>query len=280
MDASATPSSMELFETRLLEVAGSLPKRLKQCADFVAENPERIAVSTVAELAAAAGVQPSAFVRFCQILGFSGFSEMQKLFREAFAPRWPDYRTRIGALRDSGQDSPATLLAEFVDAGRHSLENMANSLDYEALDQAVTILAQARTIHIAGFRRSFPVASYMAYTFEKMAIPAMLHGAVGHVDARHAISAQDALVAITFAPYTNATIDLANHARHSGVPVVAMTDSLRSPLRQIGATVLSVTEIDVGSFRTLSATLSLAITLALATGARRSELENSACTPK
>ncbi len=76
------PTNVKEFEARLLEVADRLPKRLKQCADFVAANQDRIAVSTVAEMAEGAGVQSSAFMRFCQILGFSGFSEMQKLFRE------------------------------------------------------------------------------------------------------------------------------------------------------------------------------------------------------
>jgi len=277
MDASAAPATMEAFEARLQEVAEDLPKRLKQCAEFVAENPERIAVSTVAELATAAGVQPSAFVRFCQILGFSGFSEMQRLFRDAYAPRWPDYRTRIDTLRSSGQDRPAALLAEFVEAGRHSLESLAKTVDYAALDAAVDILAAARTVHVVGFRRSFPVASYMAYAFEKMTIPAMLHGAVGHVDARHAIRPEDALVAITFAPYTAATLDLAAHARQIGAPVVGITDGLKSPLRRLDVTSLAVSEIDVGSFRALSATLSLALTLVVATGTRRAEMENSAC---
>lgn len=277
MDASAAPGTMEVFEARLQEVAEDLPKRLKQCAEFVAENPERIAVSTVAELATAAGVQPSAFVRFCQILGFSGFSEMQRLFRDAYAPRWPDYRTRIDTLRSSGQDRPAALLAEFVEAGRHSLESLAKTVDYAALDAAVDILAAARTVHVVGFRRSFPVASYMAYAFEKMTIPAMLHGAVGHVDARHAVRPEDALVAITFAPYTAATLDLAAHARQIGAPVVAVTDGLKSPLRRLDVTALAVSEIDVGSFRALSATLSLALTLVVATGTRRAEMENSAC---
>lgn len=97
----------------------------------------------------------------------------------------------------------------------------------------------------------------------------MLHGAVGHVDARHAIAREDALVGITFAPYAAATVDLVAHAREVGTPVVAITDGLRSPLRQPGVTVLSVAEVDVGSFRALSATLSLALALAVATGARR-----------
>ena len=72
-----------------------MPKRLRQCADFIVALPDRVAVSTVAELAAAAEVQPSAVMRFCQELGFSGFSQMQRLFREEYARKWPDYGTRL-----------------------------------------------------------------------------------------------------------------------------------------------------------------------------------------
>jgi DNA-binding MurR/RpiR family transcriptional regulator len=97
----------------------------------------------------------------------------------------------------------------------------------------------------------------------------MLHGAVGQLDARSAIAPDDALVAVTFAPYTPATVDLATYARARDVPVVAISDTLTSPLRRLDAVVLSVAEVDVGAFRALSATLSLALTLVVATGARR-----------
>ncbi|WP_062226762.1 MurR/RpiR family transcriptional regulator [Aureimonas frigidaquae] len=273
MNALPPPQTMDDFRERLLAIADTLPRRLRQCADLVARAPERIAVSTVAELAAAADVPPSAFVRFCQLFGFSGFSEMQKLFREAHAPRWPDYATRLESLRRQGHDSPSALLAEFVEAGRHSLADLANALDNAALDEAVEVLAQARTIHLVGFRRVFPVVSYMAYALEKMEIPAVLHGAVGHFDTRHAMLEGDALVAVTFAPYTPATVDLAAYAAERGLPVVAITDTMTSPLWRVKATRLSVAEVDVGAFRALAATLSLATALVVATGARRGRLE-------
>lgn len=270
MDPAAAPATIEEFEARLLAATGGgLPRRLRQCADLVAASPERIAVSTVAELADAAGVPPSAFVRFCQVLGFSGFSQMQRLFRGAGAPRWPDYRTRIDALRRAGHDSPTALLAEFVDAGRHSLERLAAGVDDTALAAAVDTLAAARTIHVVGYRRAFAAASYMAYALEKSAVPAVLHGGAGGLEARHAVGPEDALVAISFAPYTQATVELAAHAGRVGAPVVAVTDTLASPLRRLDAIALTVAEVDVGAFRVLSATLALALTLVVATAARR-----------
>lgn len=263
------PKTVEEFQTRLVEITETSPKRLRQCADYVARNSEIIAVSTVAEMSDGAGVQPSAFIRFCQLMGFSGYSQMQRIFRENYSQRWPDYATRLEHLRAGGEDTPTALLADFVDAGRKSLENLAASLKPETLEQAVADIAQARVIHVIGLSRAFPVATYLAYALEKMDAPAMLHGKLGNLDQRHAILPDDVLIAITFAPYTQETLDLANFAQAQGCRVVAITDALNSPLYQLGATVMAVSEEDVGDFRALTAPLSLAITLAVAVGARR-----------
>lgn len=267
--AAAPPASVEDFRERLAAISGDLPRRLRQCADFIAAHSDRIAVSTVAELAAGADVPPSALMRFCQIMGFSGFSEMQKLFREAYAPGWPDYSTRLRNLKQNRAGSPAALLGEFIEAGRLSLEALAKSADEQALDEAVHILARADTIHIVGLRRAFPPAAYLAYVFEKMSVPAMLHDGVGKLDHRHALRPGDALLAITFAPYSEETLALATDAHARGLPVIGLTDRLTSPLARSADVVVTVPEVDFGAFRSLSATIAMAISLAVAVGSAR-----------
>lgn len=265
----APPATVEAFRERLAALSGRLPRRLRQCADHIAGHTDRIAVSTVAELAAAAGVPPSALMRFCQIMGFSGFSEMQKLFRDAYAPGWPDYSTRLRNLREGGAGRPAALLAEFVEAGRLSLEALAKTADEAALAQAVAALSRARTVHVAGFRRAFPVAAYLAYVFEKMAVPAILHDGVGKLDHRHSLREGDALLAISFAPYSEETVTLAHDAQARGLAVVALTDRLTSPLVGPAEAVVTVPEVDFGAFRSLSATIAMALALAVAVGTTR-----------
>jgi DNA-binding MurR/RpiR family transcriptional regulator len=263
------PASVDEFRERLAQVMDSLPRRLRQCADYIAANTDRIAVSTVAELANGADVPPSALMRFCQILGFTGFSEMQRLFREAYSPGWPDYATRLKNLKEGAGGQPAALLAEFVEAGRLSLESLAKSLDEAALAQSVATLAAADTIHVMGTRRAFPVAAYLAYVFDKMQVPAMLHDGVGKLDHRFALRPGDAVLAITFAPYSEETLSLAAEGRARGLPVVALTDRLTSPLARHATSVLTVTEVDFGAFRSLSATIAMAIALAVAVGSAR-----------
>jgi len=267
MDAVSAPANIEELLDRVHQVSGNLPKRLKQCADYLVTNPDRVAVSTVAEMADGAGVQPSAFMRFCQVLGFSGYSQMQRLFRETYTQSWPDYSTRLQKLRATGAGSPSALLAEFIEAGRLSLENLAKTIDPRTLDSAIKTLSEANMVHIVGMRRAFSVASYLAYAFEKMNVPTMLHDSVGKLDSRHAIRRGDAVIAITFAPYTHETVELAEAGRRAGAHVVAITDSPASPLRPVTPLLLTVQEADFGDFRSLSATLSLAVALVVAVGA-------------
>ncbi len=267
--AVGPPATVAAFGDRLAAVTPALPRRLRQCADHVARNLDRIAVSTVADLASGAGVPPSAVIRFCQIMGFSGFSDMQRLFRAAFVPGLPDYATRLDNLKARGPGSPAALLAEFVDAGRASLAALTRGIDPAALDLATAVLAAARTVHVAGFRRAFPVAGYLAYVCEKLSIPALLHDGAGGLDHRHALRPGDALVAVSFAPWAAETRALADHAAAAGLPVVALTDRPDSPVAARAAAVLVVEEIDFGAFRSLSATIALALTLAVAAGAAR-----------
>ena len=79
----------------------------------------------------------------------------------------------------------------------------------------------------------------------------------------------DALIAISFAPYTPFTIDLARKARERATPIVVITDSPLSPLAGLADARFEIAESDFGSFRSLAATFCLAITLAVALADKR-----------
>jgi len=92
---------------------------------------------------------------------------------------------------------------------------------------------------------------------------------VGKLDHRFALRPGDALLAITFTPYSEETLALAEDARAKGLAVVAMTDRMSSPLVRLADAVLVVPEVDFGAFRSLSATIAMAIALAVAVGSAR-----------
>lgn len=258
------------FVALLRERGPALPKRLRQVADYALANPDDMALSTAAQVAQQAGVQASTLVRFAQALDYSGFSELQQLFRSRLRQQFPDYRERLAALRDEGAAGPnmaQVLLDGFVEASRSSLSRLQATVRHGEIDKATDLLANAETIILVGARRMFPVVSYLAYAFGKLGIRAVLVDNVASLAPEQAAIARqgDVVVAVSCAPYTPATIAIAGEAHRKGIPVIAVTDGALSPLAQHCSLWIAVEEADYGAFRSMSATFALAMTLAVGT---------------
>ena len=194
----------------------ALPKRLTQIASFALENPDEIAFGTVSSIAEQAEVQPSALVRFSQALGYQGFSDMQEIFRSRLRDRILNYDERLQQLREHAPETskPNVILHGFCEASARSIAALQEKLDPADLDRAVEQLARAETIYLIGLRRSFPIASYMAYALGKLGVRAILVDAVGGLAAEQITFAgpKDAVLAISFTPYASETVSLARAA--------------------------------------------------------------------
>ena len=114
------PATFAELEKAIIERFPGLSKRLQQIASHALDNPSELALETIAAVAARAGVQPSSLIRFAKVFGFSGYSEMQRVFRHRLTDAMPDYKERLRSLRSDQVDEQATdsasLLDQFVQA--------------------------------------------------------------------------------------------------------------------------------------------------------------------
>ena len=271
--STAPPRDFASLKALIAERAADLPKRLTQIAGFALENPDEIAFGTVSSIAEQAAVQPSALVRFAQAMGYQGFSDMQEVFRSRLRDRILNYGERLQQLRAHAQETskPHVIFQGFCEASARSIAALEEKLPPEDLARAVECLAQAGTIYLIGLRRSFPIASYMAYAFGKLGVKAILVDAVGGLAAEQITFAgpKDAVLAISFTPYASETITLARAAAERGVPLVSITDSPFSPLAQMAGQWIEISEANFEGFRSMAATLTLAMTLTVAVAERR-----------
>ncbi|MBL8630874.1 MAG: MurR/RpiR family transcriptional regulator, partial [Rhodospirillaceae bacterium] len=81
-DMQTAPQTAQELRTVILERYDSLSSRLQQIARYVLDEPNELALETLAVIADRSGVQPSAIVRFAKSFGFDGASQMQRLFRD------------------------------------------------------------------------------------------------------------------------------------------------------------------------------------------------------
>ncbi|MBX9465093.1 MAG: MurR/RpiR family transcriptional regulator [Aquamicrobium sp.] len=273
---AAYPRDYETLRETILEQRSVLPKRIAQVAAYALDNPDEIAFGTTASIAASAGVQPSTLIRFAQQLGFDGFTSLQSVFRERLRERNTTYEERLAALRDEAQNGATNraMLDGFLAASVRSLDLMARSVDEATLDRAVGILARAETLYILAKRRSFPVASYLGYALGKLHVRSQIIESASGLQPEMIgfATPRDAVIAVSFSPYAPATIDEVRVLHERGVPIVAITDSAFSPLAQFAAVWFEVAESDFSGFRSLGATMALAMTLAVGCAEERRRL--------
>ena len=252
-----------------------LPGRLRQIAEFALHHPNDMAFETVATISERAGVQPSSIIRFANSFGFPGFSDMQSLFRSRLVSGSPTYRERIAALRSARPQSngtrntsPSALLGQFVSNGIAALEHLHETVRTGEIDKAVRILGKAEDIFIVAQGRSFPVAFYLHYAFNRLDQRSHLIDGVGGLprDRARLIRRSDALVAISFKDYAQDVVAIVEDCRARDVPVVAITDSPVSPIARDAAAFFETEDDMTQPFRSLVAPMCLAQTLVVAYG--------------
>ncbi|UTW12725.1 MurR/RpiR family transcriptional regulator [Marinobacterium rhizophilum] len=266
---NSVPQTLADLKSAIAEQHSALSKRLRQVAQYVMDNPNAIAFGTVAVIAKDASVHPSTLVRFANAFGFSGFSEMQRLFQQKLIQESPSYTERIRIAReelgDESGDTPLQLLTQFAGASAVALEQLRDSVSEQDLERAVDILAAAEATHVVGVRRAFVVATYFAYALRHIDRRAYLIDGVGGMYAEQggAIGSKDAIIATSFHPYAPETQDVAKAAVERGVPLILITDSQLSPLAALASVCFVVRDAEVHGFRALGSTLCLAQALSI-----------------
>ena len=273
------PASLSALLQAIKRDYDELSPQLRTIAQHIEKHGEQLAFLGVQELADQCKVQPSAIVRFAKQFGFGGFSDLHAVFKagaqEQLSKR-ANYHERIQSLikNESGALPSAQLAREVVTTSIESLETLVQSLDDGAFDRAVNLLVNARAIWLAGARRSFPVASYLAYALQHTDKPVQwLHGTgLMHDSQLNGLNPKDVMVAISFEPYAQETLKAIQTAASHHAPVVLITDSLLSTAAKYASETLLVHDGATFGFRSLTSTLCLAQSLFLAM-AYRTELE-------
>ena len=269
----AAPADFESLRAMIVARRHSLPKRLAQVAAYTLENPDDVAFGTAASVAASAEVQPSTLVRFAQYFNLDGFSGLQQIFRDRLKERTASYEERLAQVdaETHGESHERAILDGFMSAAGRSIERLSRNIEPGNLERAVEILAKAETIHLVARRRSYPISSYMAYAFGKLRIRHTLVGSASGIDPENLDFAtpRDAVLAISFSPYASETAAYVRNLAERDIPVISITDSAFSPLAEYAVAWFEVVEADFAGFRSLSATMALAMALTVAVAERR-----------
>lgn len=268
--------TMETFDAlreRIRDKHDQLSPHLQRIARTALNEPNQLALQTIAVIAKKAEVQPSTLIRFAKEFGYEGFSSLQHIFRMRLIEGAPVYREQVLDQHGSGAEdqNASESLNRSIDDHIASLEQVRRDIRQEDVNQAVNILHEAEHIYVAGLRRARPISTYFSYGMNRLERSCSVLDFGGGMAGQQIINMgqNDILVAVAFTPYATPVVDVVKDAFLRGRKIIALTDTSTSPLSQNSTVSFLVDGLASGPFRPISGAIGLAQALIVGLGAKQ-----------
>jgi len=256
---------------RIYENFHDMSKGQKLIANYIVSHYDKAAFMTAAKLGEAVGVSESTVVRFATELGFDGYPKLQKALQELIKSKLTSVQ-RIEVT--SSMISEENVLKSVLQSDMDKIKRTMEEIDQASFNNVVESVLNANKIYILGVRSSAALAGFLGFYFNLIfdnirlvhttSVSEMFEQIVNATEG-------DVVIGISFPRYSKRTIKALQYVKSKGATVVAITDSIESPLAAYADHALFARS-DMTSFvDSLVAPLSVINALLVAIGMRRKE---------
>jgi len=205
-------------------------KGQRRIAAYIEEHYDEAAFMTAAKLGEVVGVSESTVVRFATQIGYEGYPYLQKAMQEMIRDKLSSVqRIEVTTGRIGTGDVVESVLNQDIDKIKRTIEEVSRD-DFKKTVQAII---NAENIYVFGVRSASYIASFFGYYLD------LIFGNVRILDSTSKsttfeklfrITDKDVMIGISFPRYSTMAVDAMNFAHERGAEVVAITDSMISPL--------------------------------------------------
>lgn len=240
----------------------SLSPKHRAVAVLVESSPSLVSFGTAAELARRANVSESTVVRFAQELGFESYRDFRQNIRHKYLGTLTplrEYKRNAGAA-----DSVMTVVRRQALQDVNNLQGSLETLHERQLERLVRAITAARNIVVVSGGSYSSVAHVLVHMLRFLGISAVVEDreAPNVTAALLPLDENDLVIGISFYRVVKSTANALVWARKRGIPTVAITDTVYSPLSQAADTSLIVSTESFSFFQSMVAPLSLVYAIA------------------
>ncbi len=216
---------MKLIQVRF----SKLSKGQKLIAEYILKNYDKAAFMTAAKLGNSVGVSESTVVRFANELDFSGYPKLQKALQELIKNKLTTVQ-RLELSSDFLSESDA--LKGVLKADMENIRATLEKINPYTFQEVVDSIYSAKTIYIIGLRSSTALAEFLGFYLNIILqnVRIVSYGMSDIFEQVINVGEDDLVIGIGFPRYATKTIDILDFAKNRKAKVVAITDSLLSPL--------------------------------------------------
>jgi DNA-binding MurR/RpiR family transcriptional regulator len=247
-----------------------LSKGQKLIAEYILKHYDKAAFMTAAKLGTSVGVSESTVVRFANELGFSGYPKLQKSLQELIKNKL----TTVQRIELSNEFiTQENALKGVLKADMENIRATLEKINHQTFEDVVNSLFKAKTIYIIGLRSSTALAEFLGFYLNLILdnVKVVSYGISDIFEQMINVCEEDVVIGIGFPRYATRTIEALAFAKSRNSNVVAITDSLLSPLASKADYTL-IAQSNMASFvDSLVAPLSVMNALIIAVGLREKE---------
>ncbi|WP_019559711.1 MurR/RpiR family transcriptional regulator [Caldimonas manganoxidans] len=246
-----------------------LSPELQRAARWVVRHGAALGLQSMRASARQAGVSPATMTRLARQLGLPSFEALREPFRRALARQAEDPAGYLDRARRAAA-ARASLVSDLNEAQAADVRSCTGLNAAGRIEAAARLMLRSRQVAFLGLRASFGIAYHLHYTFALVRGTGRLlpdpSGSV--VEQLDLLGPRDLLVAVSQAPYTRETVEAVQQAVHTGVPVLALTDSALSPIARGARQVLLFSATSPSFFPSMTGAQALAEALVAAVAAQ------------
>ena len=192
-----------------------------QLAVYIKDHPLETTRMNIVELASNSGTSTATVSRFCKAFRFQNFSDFKMKLAAELAAR----KTSAPSYQDIVAGTTISELAAAVRQNHiRSIEETAPLLDFPIVEQAVRTLQQARQIDIYGIATSGVVASDFYQKLIRLGLRvSMFTDSHMQITSAATLTAQDAVLAISYSGETLEIIDAVSCAKEKRAAIISLT---------------------------------------------------------
>lgn len=247
-----------------------LSKGQKLIAEYILKHYDKAAFMTASKLGVTVGVSESTVVRFANELGYSGYPKLQVGLQELIKTKLTSVQ-RIEISSDLITEE--NVLKSVLKADMENIRATLEKLNANTFDEIVNAIFKAKRIYIVGFRSSQALADFLSF-YLGLVLDNVRQVSTEVSDIFEQllrVGQEDLVIGIGFPRYSSRTVEALKFAKSKNAEVVAITDSLLSPLAS-NADYTLITQSNMASFvDSLVAPLSVINALIVAVGIREKD---------
>ncbi|MDY0410291.1 MurR/RpiR family transcriptional regulator [Virgibacillus soli] len=223
-----------------------MSKAQTKIASYILENQHSAPFLTVGKLAKLSKVSEATIVRFATFLGFSGYNEFQQAMYDSVEKQLNTVE-RLQMSRSVYSEAEKSIYEVFED-DMANIQATMETLAVADMKKAAQLIMNAKNVYIIANRSAVSLGVFLQYYLEIITGKSkLIDSSELAFEQMYQVSHEDVIIGISFARYTKRTIDIVSHAKKRDVKVIAITDSLLSPITQY-ATVSLIASSKMPSF--------------------------------